>query len=252
MQLVDTHAHPHMAGYRLPLEEFFAAAATAGVNSIICVGTDAQDSARAVEFAAVHEGCFASVGLHPHAAKRGIGEINSLKSIITKPKVVALGECGLDYHYNHSSKSDQATMLRAQLELGLEHKKPFIFHVREAFDDFFEILDEFEDIRGVVHSFTADVKILNNCLERNLYVGLNGILTFTKDKRQLAAASAVPLDRLLLETDAPYLTPYPHRGTINSSAHVRTVAEFLAKLRGEPLAQLAAATMANAKELFDI
>jgi TatD DNase family protein len=129
---------------------------------------------------------------------------------------------------------------------------PLIFHVREAFDDFFSTYDQYKGLRGVVHSFSADTRVLDKILSRGLYIGLNGIMTFTKDQKQLEAAKAVPLNRLLLETDAPYLTPVPFRGKICEPKYVRVTAEFLSHLRGETLEELAAATTRNAAELFKL
>ena len=170
----------------------------------------------------------------------------------TVRKVVAVGECGLDYYYNNSPKKHQIELLEFQLNLAQKHELPLVFHVRDAFDEFLAILSHFEGVRGVVHSFTANKATLDKCLDRGLYIGLNGIMTFTKDEEQLAAAKAVPLDKLLLETDAPFLTPTPYRGTICEPKHVRDVAEFLSSLRGEPLEQLAAATTQNAERLFNL
>jgi len=143
-------------------------------------------------------------------------------------------------------------MLRFQLNLAQVHNLPVIFHVRDAFDDFFAILDDFKTIRGVIHSFTADTVTLDKCLNRGLYIGLNGIMTFTKDQNQLNAAKALPLNRLLLETDAPFLTPAPYRGTICQPKHVVVTAEFLAKLKGITLEEIAVATTQNAKRLFNL
>lgn len=252
MELIDTHTHPHMAGYELPLPKFFAAAELAGVTKMICVGTDATDSASAIALAERHSECAASVGLHPHEAKKGVLELERLEALLPHPKVVAIGECGLDYYYDHSPRASQARTLQKQLEIAKKHDLPLIFHVRDAFSDFFEIIDDYSGVRGVVHSFSADRPTLEQCLERGLHIGLNGIMTFTKDQEQLTAARAIPLDKLLLETDSPFLTPHPYRGIVNGSAHVRTVAEFLCNLRGETLEELAAATTANARGLFKI
>lgn len=167
-------------------------------------------------------------------------------------KIVAIGECGLDYFYSHSPKADQLKALRFQIELALEHDLPLIFHVREAFDDFFATIDEYKNIRGVVHSFTGDEATLSKVLNHNLYVGFNGIMTFTKDADQLTAAKACPLDRILLETDSPFLTPAPLRGQRNEPANLKLVAEYLAELRGETFGNLAAATTENAETLFGI
>ena len=167
-------------------------------------------------------------------------------------KLVAIGETGLDYHYMHSSKEDQEKLFRFQLSLAQEHDLPLIFHVREAFDDFFKILDDHKGVRGVVHSFSAGKKELDEILARDLCIGVNGIVTFTKFAEQLEAVRAIPLDKLLLETDAPFLTPVPFRGTICQPKYVRVTAEFLADLRGESLDQLAHATTQNARALFNL
>lgn len=192
----------------------------------------------------------------------GVG--NSVgKQVDTSRKVVAIGECGLDYYYQHSPKADQNKLLRYQIELALEHDLPLIFHIREApnqdksashraFDDFFATMDQYKGIRGVVHSFTANVPVLDKVLSRGLNIGLNGIITFAKDEETLKMAKTVPLDKLLLETDAPFLTPAPFRGKVCEPKHVRVTAEFLSKLREESLEQLCMATTQNAKELFNV
>jgi TatD DNase family protein len=167
-------------------------------------------------------------------------------------KIVAVGEIGLDYYYEHSPKKIQREMFVKQLQIAKKHDLLVIFHVREAFDDFFAILADFEGLQGVVHSFTADTRILDKALNLGLYIGLNGIMTFTKDDYQLEAAKAVPLDRLLLETDSPFLTPKAHRGKICEPMHLVDTAEFLAKLRGEKLEALTEQTTKNAKELFKL
>ncbi|MEX0748810.1 MAG: TatD family hydrolase [Candidatus Saccharimonadales bacterium] len=261
--LIDTHTHPHMAGYKLPPSEFWQLTEAAGVEQVICVGTDAADSQRAIEFTRQYRSARASVGLHPHEASRWEEQRSPLAELAASPEVVAIGECGLDYYYAHSTVAEQQVALQGQLELAYKHDLPLIFHVRrssdqaaasDAFTDLFELIDEYADragrIRGVVHSFTAEPATLKACVDRGLYIGLNGIMTFTRDAPQLAAAKAVPLANLVLETDAPFLTPDPYRGTVNHSGHVRTVAEFLSQLRGEPLVDVASATTKNAKELF--
>lgn len=252
MQLIDTHCHIHDPKYELQVPEVLNNAQKAGVRSIVCIGTSALDSQQAVEFVKDKPNCFASIGLHPHDAKLGEDDFELLANLINKPKVIAIGEFGLDYFYENSPKADQITALRYQLELAANSGKPCIFHIREAFDDFWPIFDEYTGIKGVVHSFTAGEKELNECLKRGLFIGLNGIMTFTKDQGQLGAAKAVPLDKLLLETDSPFLTPVPKRGTINEPANVELVAEFLSRLRGESVATLAEATTGNAHALFGI
>jgi TatD DNase family protein len=252
-EFVDTHCHVHFNDYELDADEVIADALNAGVTLMICVGCTLSDSKLGVKMAARHSSIWASIGIHPHEAKLYVEDEKALqefRDLASKPRVVAVGEIGLDYYYNHSSKEDQAEMLRFQLTVAQEHDLPVIFHVREAFDDFFAILDDFKGIKGVIHSFTANKATLDKCLSRGLYIGLNGIMTFTKDQNQLQAAKAVPLNRLLLETDAPFLTPVPFRGTICQPKHVVSTAEFLANLRQESLEKLAAATTKNALTLF--
>lgn len=280
MQLVDTHCHIHEAwrsvsqargatGHtandatkerwdkagRPDADAIIVRALADGVHKMICVGTTLPDSRLAIEFVGGREYVWASIGIHPHEAKGYVNNPEKLKSfaaLATQPKVVAVGECGLDYYYNHSSREDQLRILRFQIELALEHNLPMIFHVRDAFEDFWPIFDGYRAIRGVVHSFSAGEKELGQIIERGLYVGLNGIMTFTKQVKQLDAAKAVPLENLLLETDAPFLTPHPLRGTICEPKHVRVTAQFLSELRGESFEKLAAATSDNAKNLFGI
>lgn len=255
MELVDTHCHIHFADYQLDPNEVIAAANADGVTTLICVGCTLSDSISGVALAAKYDNLWSTIGLHPHEAKEYVHDHHALqqfRDLATKPKVVAVGEIGLDYYYDHSSKIDQIKLLRFQLDLAKEYNLPVIFHVRDAFNDFWPIFDEYKGIRGVVHSFSATEVELKQILSRGLYVGLNGIMTFTKDAEQLTAAKNVPLDRLLLETDAPFLTPRPFRGTICQPKHVRVTAEFLSELRGEPLDMLAAKTTENARTLFNI
>ena len=255
IELFDTHCHIHFPDYQLDPEEAVVAARADGVTTLMCVGCTLEDSRLATEFAAAHDNVWASIGLHPHEASRYVDDHEALQQfryLATRPKVVAVGEIGLDYYYNHSPADDQKKLLHFQLDLAVEHNLPLIFHVRDAFDDFWPIFDEYSGLTGVIHSFTAGQKVLDQALERGLYIGLNGIMTFTKDTDQLAAAKALPLNRLLLETDAPFLTPTPYRGTICQPKHVRTTAEFLANLRQEELADVASATTANARQLFNL
>jgi len=217
------------------------------------VGCTLEDSKLSIKMANKYDNIWATIGLHPHEAKeyvRNNVKLSEFHDLAASPKVVAVGETGLDYHYNHSSHEDQQKLLRFQLDIAMEHKLPLIFHVREAFEDFWQILDEYKDIRGVVHSFSSTKQNVEEVLKRDLYVGINGIMTFTKNADQLAAAKAIPLNRLLLETDSPYLTPTPYRGTINEPKRVVEVATFLSDLRGESLEQIAHATTANVKDLF--
>lgn len=255
MQLFDTHCHIHFPDYELDPDEVRQAAAADSVMRLLCVGCTLADSELAVAYANGVEDVWATIGLHPHEGAVYVHDHKALRrfrELADAPKVVAIGETGLDFYYNNSPKADQEKLLRFQLDLAVERSLPLIFHVRDAFPDFWKIFDGYKGLRGVVHSFSATPKELDAALSRGLYVGLNGIMTFTKDGRQLDAAKQVPLNRLLLETDAPFLTPKPFRGKICEPKHVRVTAEFLAELRGESLENLADATTHNARELFNI
>lgn len=269
-ELVDTHCHIQSIGLAagerttrelwakansLTVDSVLEQAAQHGVTKLICVGCDLTDSQLAIDFVANKPNCFASIGIHPHEAEHYAGQPDKLQTftqLTHKPKVVAIGECGLDFYYNHSPKAAQTEVLRFQIELALKHQLPIIFHVREAFEDFWPIFDDYKGIRGVLHSFTDSQANLNKAIERGLYIGVNGIATFTKQAEQRAMYAAIPLERLLLETDAPFLTPHPYRGSINEPKRVGVVADFVAGLRDEPRQVVATTTTANAQELFGL
>lgn len=255
MELVDCHCHLQFDAYKNRENEVELQAANVGVKKLICVGTTLEDSKIAVQIAGRSKNVWAAVGVHPHDAGGFLGDPNAikkLKKIATEPKVVAIGETGLDYYRQISAKEDQQQVLRSHIEAAQELDLPLIFHVRDAWEDFWRIFDSYKNLRGVVHSFSSHTDHLYQVLSRGLYVGLNGIMTFTKDHNQLEAARAVPADRLLLETDAPFLTPAPFRGELCEPKHVLTTAEFLAELRGENLEQLANISTANAITLFGL
>jgi len=273
-ELVDTHCHIQSAdnslGERATRElwskdggqtgdSLVQAAIESGVTKLICVGCDVSDSQLAIDFAKSRANCWASIGVHPHEAQNyahNQRRLDQFAALASAPKVVAVGECGLDYFYGHSPRADQVTILKYQIELALAHDLPLIFHVREAFADFWPIFDIYhtsgQKVRGVLHSFTDNQTNLDEALKRGLYIGVNGIATFVKDPAQRAVYRSIPLANLMLETDAPYLTPSPYRGTINGPKHVLTIANFLSDLRSEAVSTLATSTTANAQHLFGI
>ncbi len=256
----DTHCHIHESDYSLNLNEVIKQARDAGVDRLICVGTSADDSRVAADFVAERENTWFSVGHHPHDADTFDDEDRQLmQELIARDKVVAIGECGFDYWYLNSSKASQEACLRFQLELGRQNNLPIIFHIRgskdnpeDAFVDLWRVLDDFPSTVGVVHSFTASKKVLADVLSRGFMVGVNGIMTFTKDQSQLDALDAVPLDKMVLETDAPFLTPHPFRGSINEPKHLVEVARFIAKRRGVSLQSLADATSKTVQKIFNL
>ncbi len=244
--LIDTHCHIHEADYPLSVVDVLRRAAETDVGKMILVGTSEKSSEEAIELAAQHDNLYAAVGVHPHDTKDGYAKIAEF----AKKDVVAIGEIGLDYFYNHSPRDVQIHALESQIQIALDNDLPIIFHVRDAFADFWPLFDNFHGIRGVLHSFTDSQDNLDKGFERGLYVGVNGISTFTKDPVQRALYAAIPLDKMLLETDAPFLTPTPYRGTVNEPAFVSEVARFHAELRGIRLDDVAVATTANARASF--
>jgi len=270
LELFDTHCHTHEMVRRVtPVydkwygdgadrtpESVLTAAHEAGVNRMLCIGTTTEDSELAVAFVQDRDDLWASIGIHPHEAAMTLqkGSLDAFRGLVAGPKVKAVGECGLDYFYNHSPKEAQITVLRAQIELALAHDLPLSFHVREAFDDFWPVFESYRGagIRGVLHSYTDNLANLEKAVTHGLHFGVNGIATFAKKEENLVIYRTIPQQLLLLETDAPFLTPVPYRGKVCESKHVRVTAEFLADLRGETLEDLAAVTTANARALFKV
>jgi TatD DNase family protein len=216
----------------------------------VVVGTDAESSSTAIELAAAHEGVWATVGVHPHDARHGIGTIPDL---LDRPRVVAVGECGLDYHYDHSPRDVQRQVFAAQLALAHDHGLPLVIHTREAWDETFAILDS-EGIpeRTVFHCFTGGPHEADLALERGAYLSFSGIVTFRSAEQLREAARRCPLDRLLVETDSPYLAPEPHRGRPNRPALLPLVGVGVAAARGVDVEEIARACWVNADRFYGL
>lgn len=252
MTLVDTHAHLDGKEFADDLDAVLERAAAAEVRAIVSAGQDEQTSKVTLELARAHATIAPAVGVHPHEAKTG-GDLGWLASMLDDPRVVAVGEMGLDYHYDFSPRDVQRDVFARQLDLAAARDLPVIMHCREAEDDLASILRErFARGRlGVVHCFTGDydwgMRLID---EFGVFLGLGGAVTFKKAEALHDAAARLPLDRLVLETDSPFMTPAPHRGKRNEPAYVRLTCARLAQLRGSNPAAIAAATSANARRLF--
>lgn len=251
--LIDTHCHIHDDAYTFNITDVIEKAKSAGVEKIVCIGTDMPTSQLAINVALENPEIYATIGVHPHEVSL---KTYNIETLLPQDKIVAVGEIGLDYFYNHSPREAQIKALEYQLDVAIKHNLPVVFHVRDAFDDFWPILDnmtrEISGFKGVLHSFTDNQKNLDEALKRGLYIGVNGISTFTKDEAQKHVFRNVPLDNLLFETDAPYLTPAPFRGSINEPAFVKNIAEFHASERNISLSEISAITTANAKNFYKI
>ncbi len=226
-----------------------AEARAAGVERLITVGTDAQRSAEAVATARRHPGVvWATVGLHPHDATNGL---DGLAPLLSEPEVVAVGECGLDYHYDHSPRPDQRAMFAAQIALAHEHDLALVIHTREAWRDTFDILDaEGVPERTVFHCFTGGADEATRCLDRGGHLSFSGIVTFPSAGDVRSAAAICPLDRALVETDSPYLAPVPHRGRPNRPTLVPLVGAAVAEAMEVDVDAVAEATWANAQRVY--
>jgi TatD DNase family protein len=243
----DSHCHLPYEGLE-DVDAVIAAAHAAGVDRMISVGTDAEQSAAAIEVAGAHDNVWATVGLHPHDAVQGVA---SIVALLDRPKVVAVGECGLDYHYDHSPREVQREAFAAQVALANERDLALVIHTREAWDDTFAVLAaEGMPARTVFHCFTGGPEEAGRCLDIGASLSFSGIVTFKRADDLRAAAALCPLDRLLVETDSPYLTPEPHRGARNTPALVAVVGAAVAAVKGVDVQDLARATSANATALL--
>ena len=243
--LIDTHCHLHDREFFSEKQalEMLEQAAENDVQKIICIGTSHEDSLQAKEFADEHDGVYWTYGIHPEHAKIGYQlEDCALEGESELP--IAIGEVGLDYHYEGYNREAQIHLFEEMLQLAMEHGLPVSFHVREAFTDFFPVVANFPGITGVVHSFTDNKKVLKRVLnETDFYVGVHGLATYS-------TLPLPPLERILLETDAPFLAPTPNRGKINQPAYIADIADWLAKKLDISLKEVAEVTTENAADLF--
>jgi TatD DNase family protein len=258
MDIIDTHSHPQFPQYDVDRDEVIRRALDAGVG-MICVGTDEATSRRAIELAGQYEGVWASAGIHPNDADQDPEGFRKVRELLNDPKVVAVGEIGLDYYRttDHVAQENQRDLLRKFLTID----KPFIIHCRDsaqriegqasAHEDMLRLLSEEQHPGGgVVHSFTGTLDQALHYIELGYYIGLNGIITFARQYDEVV--KGIPLERILLETDAPYLTPTPHRGQRNESAYIHEVASTVAQLRGITKEEVMKVTTLNARTLFNI
>lgn len=255
VSLIDSHAHLTDARFQDDFTEVVARAKANGVTTIINVGSDLPSSYAVVALTAQAAGFYAAIGIHPHDAKSADAQaLQELKELAAHPKVVAIGEIGLDYYYNHTPPAQQLAVLRQQIRLARELALPIIIHDRDAHEDVLTVLREekAQEVGGVMHCFSGDLDFAQRCLELGFYISFAGPLTFKKAGALPEVAQQVPLERILVETDCPYLAPVPCRGQRNEPANVRYVAAKVAELRQLELAEVAAITSKNAQQLFSL
>lgn len=253
--LFDSHAHIDDSRFDSDRLETIERARENGVTGIINIGADMASSARSVALAQAHKGIYAAVGIHPHDAKAAVdADYDQMAQWVgSEAKVVAIGEIGLDYYYDLSPRDVQQDVFIRHIDLARQLGKPIIIHDRDAHGDVMNIIKkEAKGIIGIFHCYSGSLEMAKEVLKLGFYVSFAGPVTFAKSTKLKEIAAAVPLERLLVETDSPYLTPHPHRGRRNEPAHVRLVAEEIARLRGLSLEAVAEATTNNVKQLFHI
>lgn len=254
MPLVDTHCHLDQEEFDSDRETALDRAHVAGVDLILSVGTTAVSSEVTVELAATHSGVFAAVGIQPnYAAQAEPGDWERVVSLLDRPKVVALGETGLDRHWDYSPFDVQQDYFDRHLQLAQDRDLPFIVHTRESDADVLEMLREAHrrgPLRGVMHSFTGTAATAAECLELGMYISFAGMVTFKKSQALREVAARVPDNRILVETDSPYLSPHPLRGKRNEPANLVHTAACLAEVHGKSLTEFAQLTTNNARALF--
>jgi TatD DNase family protein len=256
MRLFDTHAHLHFPDYADDLDDVLERAQGAGVRGMVTIGTDRETNQAVVELARRRPDVWATVGIHPHDAGEAVetdfAEMEKLAR--SEAKVVGFGEMGLDFFRNLSPPETQREVFRRQISMARELGKPVVIHCRDAHDETLAILTEerAREIGGVMHCFSGDVEIARRCLDLGLFISLAGPVTYKNARALPEVARFVPEDRLVVETDCPYLPPTPHRGKRNEPAYVALTAAFVAELRGVAPEALGAAVTANAATLFGI
>lgn len=253
--LIDTHVHLNVKQFAADREETIQRAFDNGVKYMVVVGFDRETIPLAIEIAEQHETIYAAVGWHPvDAIDMTAEDLSWIEELTEHPKVVAIGEMGLDYHWDKSPKDVQKEVLRKQIRLAKKVNMPIIIHNREATEDIIDILKEenAQEVGGIMHCYNDSVEYVQTCLDMNFYISLGGPVTFKNAPLPKEVAAQVPLNRLLIETDAPFLAPHPNRGKRNEPAYVKLVAEKIAEIRETSFKEITEQTTRNAFTLFGI
>ncbi len=254
--LFDTHAHLDDPRFDKDRENIIKKCKEEGVAYIVNIGSNIATSVKSVNLANKHDFIYASVGVHPHHAKdMDENTCEILAELVKKnPKIRAIGEIGLDYHYDNSPRDIQRQRFEEQIDLARQLKLPIIIHNREAHQDTMRILKKsgIKEIGGVFHSYSGSVEMMRECLKLNMYISISGPVTYKNARKTVEVAREIPLDKLFIETDSPYLTPVPHRGERNYPGHVGHVAAKIAAIRGIEFEEVAKATLENGKKFFGI
>lgn len=253
--IIDSHAHLDDTRFNKDRDKLIKELKENGIELAINIGSDLKTSIASAALADKHENIYAAVGIHPHSAKEVDGStIEILRSFAARDKVVAIGEIGLDFHYDNSPRDIQKKWFKEQIKLAKEVNLPIVVHSRESDQEVLDIIKEAQDgtLRGVLHCFSGSVELAKEFIKLGFYISLAGPVTFKNARVPKEVAKAVPLDKLLVETDSPYLTPEPYRGKRNEPIYTKYVAGTIADLRGISYEELAKATNRNTRDLFGI
>ncbi len=251
--LVDTHVHLNSHKFDDNLKEVIKRALDNDVKTMIVVGFDKETNAKAIKLAEEYPFIYATVGFHPTDAKDiRPSDFDLLKKQLNHEKVVGVGECGLDFYWDKEHIEEQIAVFKKQIELSFEYDKPLVIHMRDASEATYNVLSEYQNLKGVMHCYSGSAQMAKHFLDLGMYLSLGGPVTFKNGHKPKAVAKMVPLDKILVETDAPYLSPHPFRGKTNEPFRVKLVAEEIARIKELPYNTIAEQTTKNAYKLFNL
>ena len=251
MEFIDTHCHIYYDKYQDDINDVINKANDNNIKYMICVGVDLESSEKSITLSNQYESIFATVGYHPHEAKLTVDNyLDKMAKLLKHPKVVAVGEIGLDYYYEHSNKKTQIKVFREQLELAKDLDMPVVIHNRESDEDLYDNIKESKINKGVIHCYSSDIQYANKLFDLGLLVSFTGIVTFSKSLQKVV--KEIPIEKMMIETDSPYLTPIPFRGKRNEPHMVSLIAEKIAEIKNMPIEKVAEITTETARNFFGI
>lgn len=250
--MIDTHSHINFEDYKLNFEEFLSEIKHNEVEKVIIPGVEPSSFNEIISLCNKYEMIYGTIGVHPSEFQTYNQKVEAIiYRLIENSKIVAIGEIGLDYHYGNDSKEEQKNILRKQLKIAEETKLPVVIHDRESHEDVFEILQEYKLSNVIFHCFSGNSEFAKRCIDKGYYIGLGGVVTFKNAKDLKESTKIIPLDRILLETDAPYLAPVPFRGKTNSPAYLKYIAQEIANIKEINIEEVKKQTTINAKRIFN-
>ncbi len=255
MKFIDSHAHLDLPEFKKDMDDVIKRAKESGIENIITIGIGIKECQAAIKIADAYSFIYASIGIHPHNAKSlDLKALDFLEENAKNKKVVALGEMGLDFFRNHSSREDQIRAFRAQLDLAKSIKLPVVIHDRDAHAETLSMLEEEKNglNGGVIHCFSGDSEMAFKCIDMGFYISIPGTVTFKNAKKQHEVVKKIPIEKLIIETDCPFLAPVPYRGKRNEPLYVTHVAEAISRIKNMPVEEVARITTANSKKLFSL